>query len=69
MKPDNHRTKEHLEGTRFLHLLGVGCEHKVLPVNVGTLQAGARALWLYSLRDSEVTWYWVSVSWPAYMAG
>jgi hypothetical protein len=34
----------------------------------GTLQAGAWVVWLYSPRGSGVTWYWVSVSWPANMA-
>jgi hypothetical protein len=30
---------------------------------------GSKVGWLSSLRGSGVTWYWVSVSWPANMAG
>jgi hypothetical protein len=40
-----------------------------LAMQVGTLQAGAWVVWLSSVRGSGVTWYRVSVSWPANMAG
>jgi hypothetical protein len=40
----------------------------VLPMKEGTLQAGAWDVWLYSLHGSKVT-CWVSLSWPANMAG
>jgi hypothetical protein len=53
----------HLATTRVLCYICLSVTY------VGTLQVGAWFVWLYSLCGSGITWYWVSVSRPANMAG